>query len=189
MSTIPFWSGDVGGVIEPDSLTPWNTFRIDGRYFPSPDAPFLIKSMPMGEVGFEIDRRTRKNRSGQKKTSTGANSPKWSVSFIWWTPEQYRAWQAILPQINPKLAANQIKTRQVYHPFLDDYEITQAIIYKMAIPQIQDNLIAEVTLYFEEVGAPDTDAKKVLKTTTNPNDSAVAIDKDFVSDDAPPPPP
>lgn len=187
-ASIPFWSGDVGGIIDPDSLSVWNTYRQDGHYFPDPTAPFIVKSI-RGSVGFDIDRRKRKNRSGKKKTGTGAKSPQWTVSFIFWTPEQYRAWRAILPQINPKLAANRIKSRRVYHPFLDDYEITQGTIYHLDIPQWDDKLIAEVTLYYEEVDDSDVDQKKSLKKTSDPNDALVAIDQDFISDDGPPPSP
>jgi len=106
--------------------------------------------------------------------------------FLMWTPGQYSAWQAILPQINPKLAANRSKVRRIYHPFLADFEITQAFIYRIDFPQWVEGLMAEVTIYFEDVGSPDKDAKKTLKPTNNPQDSQVAIDKDFVSDDGPP---
>jgi len=175
-----FWSGEIGGVIDKDELTPWNVLRLDGVMFPSDEAPFLLKGIS-GHVGFDIDRRKRKNRSGQKKTSTGSKSPKWTMVFMFWTPEQYQDWQSILQQINPKLDANRIKSRQLYHPLLADFEITQAIIYQIDMPVIDpQSLFAEVTVHFEEVNPPTKkDAKKDLVTTPE-----VAIDKDFVSGEA-----
>ena len=137
---------------------------------PDPDAPFLIKSNADGRSPALRSTGARAKPQRAKKTST-VPSPKWSVSFIWWTPEQYRAWQAILPQINPEAGRKPDRaTRQVYH-LSRRLRDTQAIIYKIAIPRIQDNLIAEVTLYFEEVGAPDTGRQKGPQDDTNPNDS------------------
>lgn len=171
---IKFWNGDVGGVIEPEQITPWNTIKLDGSIVASDTAPLFLKSIS-GSVGFEIDRRTRKNRSGQKKTATGANSPKWTMQFIWWTKEQYDAWQAYLPQINPHLAANRLKTRRIEHPFLSDYEITQCVVYKMDIPQWESQAVM-LTLYCEEVAAPETEVKKALTPTTDPAKSKTAND-------------
>lgn len=186
-ASVQFWTGDVGGILELELFTVWNTLGLDGQMFPSPSAPFALKSL-QGGVGFDIDRRKRKNRSGRKKVATGSKNPQWQMVLAWWTLAQYQAWQTLLPQINPHLAANKLKTRKVYHPFLADYEITQATIYRLDIPQWTDGLIAEVTIYFEEVRTDDSDAKKTLKPTTDPNANTVAIDKDFISDDGPPEP-
>ena len=186
-ASLAFWTGDVGGILELELFNPWNTISLDGRVFPDPAAPFALMRMS-GGVGFDIDRRKRKNRSGRKKVATGSKNPQWQMEFSWWTLEQYRAWQNMLPQINPHLAANKMKTRKVYHPFLADYEITQATIYRLDLPQWGDGLQGQVTIYFEEVLTSDSDAKKTLKPTTDPNANAVAIDKDFVSDDGPPEP-
>lgn len=150
---ITFWNGNVGGVIEPEQITPWNTVKLGGALIASPTAPLFLKSMS-GSVGFEIDRRTRKNRSGQKKTATGANSPKWTMMFIYWMKEQRDAWVTLLPQINPHLAANRLKTRSIFHPFLDDYDINQCVMYKLDFQQWEGQA-ATVTMYFEEVGAPE----------------------------------
>lgn len=184
MSADEFWNGDVGGYIDPEMVTLWNTMQLDGNIIASATAPLFLRSIT-GGVGFDIDRRQRKNRSGRKKTGTGAKSPQWSAQFIYWTKEQYDAFRAILPQINPHLAANRMKTRKVFHPFLDDYGITQGIIHRLEFPQWEGQS-ATVTLYFEEIAAPDKDTKKVLKPTTDPDASKVAIDKDFRSDDGPP---
>lgn len=182
--SLRFWSGEVGGLLDVDELTPWVVLRLDGSLFPSDDAPFVIKSMS-GGVGFDIDRRKRKNRSGRKKVATGSKSPQWSMTFAFWTPEQYRGWSSILTQINPKLAANRSKARSIYHPFLADFEITQAFIFRIDFPQIDtQSLFSEVTIHFEDVGASDKDDKKTLKPTNDPNANAVAIDKDFVSGEA-----
>ena len=176
-----YWSGDVGGVLDIDELTPWNVLRLDGELFPGPDAPFVIKAIS-GGVGFDIDRRKRKNRSGRKKVATGSKSPQWTMTFSFWTPAQYRAWSSILPQINPKLAANRAKTRGIYHPFLADFEITQAFIYRIDFPQVDgQSLFGEVTLHFEDVGSSDKDEKRTLKPTNDPHANAVAIDKDVQS--------
>ena len=179
-----FWNGNVGGYIDPDEITPWNTLKLDGATFASETAPLFLRSIT-GGVGFDIDRRKRKNKSGKKKTGTGSKSPQWTMLFIFWTYEQYSAWRTYLPQINPHLAANRMKVRKFYHPFLDDYDITQGTIHRLDFPQWEGQATT-VSLYCEEVAAPDADAKKALKPTTDPNASQVAIDKDFVSDDGPP---
>ncbi len=179
--SLTFWSGEVSGTIDYDTISPWNTLRLDGDYFPGRSAPMFIKEIS-GKVGFDVDRRQRKNRSGRKKVATGSKSPKWSMLFSIITPEQYAAWQAILPQINPKLDANRAKVRQVYHPFLADYEITQAFIYEMDIPRWGEGLIADVTIYFEDVGAPDTTEKKTLKPTNNPEENQAALDDRYRSE-------
>jgi hypothetical protein len=187
-ATQQYWADTYGGVIELDQATIFNTVQLDGVVFPSKDAPMFLKSLS-GSVGFDIDRRQRKNRSGRKKTSTGAKSPQWTMVFEIFCAAQYTAWQAILPQINPHLAANRLKTRKVYHPFLADFEISQGTIHRIDFPQWTEGLKADVTLYFEEVAAPDIDSKVNLKATNDPNVNVVAIDKDFASDDGPPPPP
>ena len=175
---ITFWNGNAGGIIEPEQITPWNTVKLDGGLIASPTAPLFLKSMS-GSVGFEIDRRTRKNRSGQKKTATGAKSAKWTGQFIWWTKEQYDGWLTLLPQINPHLAANKLKTRRIEHPFLTDYGITSGTIYKMDIPQWEGQA-AMVTIYFEEVEAPDAPAVVNLERPWDPAATRLANDQLFL---------
>jgi hypothetical protein len=180
LAALEFWAG-IGGYIDLEQVTPWNTLLLDGVTFPSAEAPMFITSMS-GEVGFDVDRRQRKNRSGRKKTSTGSKSPQWTMGFQIITSEQYQAWKALLPQINPKLDANRAKVRRVFHPFLADYEITQAFIHRLPFPQWDAQLLAAVTLHFEDVGSSDSDTKKALKPTTDPNSNAAALDDRFKSD-------
>jgi hypothetical protein len=187
MDNSRFWNGEFGAIYEVEYFSIWNTVALDGVIFPSPDAPFALKSMS-GGVGFDIDKRKRKNRSGRKKVATGSKNPQWQMVFSFWSIEQYQAWQRRLPEINPHLAANKMKTRRVYHPFLADYEITQATIYRLDLPQWDSGLQGEVTLYFEEVLTDDKDAKKTLKPTNNTEDNTRAINKEFISDDGPPEP-
>jgi hypothetical protein len=89
------------------------------------------------------------------------------MMFIYWMKEQRDAWVSLLPQINPHLAANRLKTRSIFHPFLDDYDINQCVMYKLDFQQWEGQA-AIVTMYFEEVGAPEGDAKKALTPTTDP---------------------
>lgn len=178
---LEFWAG-VGGILHVEEVTPWNTLLLDGGVFPSDDAPMFIISGPTGQVGFDVDRRQRKNRSGRKKTSTGSKSPQWTIGFQIITAAQWAAFEVLLPQINPKLDANRAKVRKIYHPFLAAYEITQAFIHRMEIPQWDAQLAAMVTIHFEDVGSPDSDTKKALKPTNDPNTNAAAIDDRFKSD-------
>lgn len=183
-----FWADDVGAYLDRDELTEFQIFQLDGEPFPSAENPMPVESI-RGNVTVELDKRKRKNKSGRKTVSKGYKPSQFTVVFKVFTLDQWNDYRVLVPQINPRLAANKNKTRRVYHPFLDPYDITQATVSTMELPDYEGTLIAKVAITFTEIFEDNTtgNANKHLKGANL--EETVAIDADFVSDEGPPPAP
>jgi len=193
VGTSLFWGGENGGgaVMYIEEMNEWNTVRLGDTLFPSNEAPLLLTGLT-APVAYKVDKRKRKNKNGNRKVVQGYKPAEITLTFLMWTDEQYRAWRAALPSINPKYNADKRVPHKIYYPDLDDLDIHFIYIDTIEPPQWSSEWgMRSVVIKGEEVYEDDKDAVKKVKAPNklDPNLAGAAIDPDFISDDGPPPAP
>jgi hypothetical protein len=186
-AAIPFWGGG-GADLHLEEMNEWNTFKLDDELFPSAEAPVLVTEVT-APVAYNVDKRKRKNKNGNRKVVQGYKASPISITFLIWTEEQYRDWKERIPAIHPKYNADNRKPHKIYYPDLDDLDIHYIYIDKIEPPKWTGEWgIRSITIGGEEVYEDDKPATKKVSAPNkpDPNLAGADIDPDFISDDGPP---
>lgn len=138
---IPFWdpSGaaeDLQGLL----ADPWDVVNIAGERFRG-----------VAEVSATLKLRTEKKKSpgrgGSTTTIHGWDSADVTIELTLWTEQHLQSWEKIKGVIHPSASKGAPKPVDVYHPCLEDLEISKVIILEIsALKKDTTHGVKKVTL-------------------------------------------
>ena len=139
----PFW--------EDDSAPSWVVFNTPGLGSQWDTAYLAGKQLPgvvavKGKTSRKIDIKNSPGSDGATITALGYEPAEIDITLRMWTPAQYIAWQAMLPDIQPKMGKPPASPLDLAHPGANSYGIKAVIIKNVSIPDIDDKQIATVTI-------------------------------------------
>lgn len=176
-----YWGGEDGGVIYPEELNEWNTFKLDGDLFPSPNAPCTV--VFEGGVANVIDKKKKKGKDGALLVDRGYRAAEITAVLTFWTDGHYQAYKRRLPDCHPKFSFNKRKAHKIENPDLADLDITEVYISSIGLPQNgSDWGIRTVTWKLTEVF--DGDKENVTKKVKPTGGREVPVKKSFQSGSA-----
>ena len=162
-----FWGG--GGDWE-GKIGPWAALKLDDLWFPGVGdlgSPGVCPVRIAGEVKYRIDSQKPKGKSGHKLVTEGYEPTKCVGEVRIYTAEQWAAFRAYLPEINPKLRSNNGRAYRARHPYLQAYDLSNVYINEITFPDEHDGrMVRMVKLSLWEVfGVQDLSASKTVKST------------------------
>lgn len=175
---LTYWGGEGGGVLYPEALNEWNTFKLDDSLFPSPNAPCTV--VFEGAVAHVVDKKKKKGKDGALLVDRGYRAAEITAVLTLWTNEHYQAYLRRLPECHPKFSFNNRKAHKIYYPDLADLDITEVYITSIGLPVTSGDWgIRTVTWKLVEVfdGDRDNVTKKVKPTGAK----VVPVKKSFQS--------
>lgn len=181
------WWGRPGNTYE-GKLGPWNTLVLDGKVFPGADDyndPRACSVRLSGRVRYRLDIQ-RAKKGGHKIVVEGYQPEPLTFVAKFWRAEQWAAFEALMPDINPKLKSNKRRAYSASCAVLNTYKIDQIYLNDIEFPQDGEHrMIQVVRLHGMEVfdiqgAAP----KKVAQTDLN-DDARTGLDPKFDFDAKP----
>ena len=118
-ATIPFWL---------DCPTIYDTCMLGGILLPG-------LAQVTGSDGRELDIKKAKGVNGATITDNGSDVEDVNIVLTIWTRAQWKAFQAIVPQINPSNTKTKKSPKDIVHPILNLFEIRRVYIQKISLPQ------------------------------------------------------
>jgi len=139
----PFWDDDAAPswvVFNAPGLgSQWDTAWLAGKQLPG------VVSVK-GKTSRKIDIKNSPGSDGATITALGYEPAEMDITLRMWTPAQFVAWQAMLPDIQPKMGKPPAAPLDLAHPGANSYGIKAVIIKNVSIPDVDDKQIATVTI-------------------------------------------
>lgn len=174
-----FWDGPPG----PGRLGPWSTLILGGQVFPGadgPDDPRACAVRLKGAVRYRIDSQKVKGGSGHKLVTEGYDPTQLTAEVRMWRNEQWLAFIAFLPFINPKVQGNLRRSFSAEHPYLAAYGISSVYINEIHMPEEGEHrMIRVVRLNLWEVFDLKTEGSGGGAKTVQQADSSEAVADEF----------
>jgi hypothetical protein len=134
--TLPFWDSPNGAfdqwIDDLGEASVWDVATLGGRKLPG-----LVK-VDGAEVGRKWDVKTGPGIDGATTTDQGYEVAKPTLTLLLWTPEQWEAWQDIVPLLVPKPGKATKKPPTavpVTHPALNGLGINNLLILSLSAPK------------------------------------------------------
>ena len=116
---IPFWA---------DAPIIYDTCQLGGDILPG-----LVQVT--GANGRKLDVKQSKGVDGATITDNGSEPEEINLVLTMWTRDQWKAFQAIVPKINPSNVKGKMVPKDIVHPVLNLFSIRRVYITKIVLPQ------------------------------------------------------